>query len=114
MVKTEKHSVTYERGNSPYDLDEGTLVSAHTHSSRLQTIETTTVSCELCVHCDGKQAVILVVQLWCFKLAVLIEVHIICCSWWVTVLMNNPFKARFRFLHATHTWMLSVPILVVV
>ncbi|CAG5125863.1 unnamed protein product, partial [Candidula unifasciata] len=46
LVKTETRSVTYERDNSPYDLDDGELVSAHSHSSRMQTVETTTYQTE--------------------------------------------------------------------
>ncbi len=45
LVKTEKRTVTYESGGSKHDdLDPGILVSAQSHSSRTQTIETTTVS----------------------------------------------------------------------
>ena len=45
LVKTEKRTVTYEsEANKHDDLDPGILVSAQSHSSRTQTIETTTVS----------------------------------------------------------------------
>ncbi len=45
LVKTEKRTVTYESGGNKDDnLDPGILVSAQSHSSRSQTIETTTVS----------------------------------------------------------------------
>lgn len=45
IVKTETRTVTYEREGFPFDSEEGgVLVSASSHSTRMQTIETTTVS----------------------------------------------------------------------
>ncbi|KAK3783136.1 hypothetical protein RRG08_046931 [Elysia crispata] len=47
LVKTETRTVTYERGDrSEDDWDTGLLVSAQSHSSKLQTIETTTYKTE--------------------------------------------------------------------
>ena len=45
LVKTEKRTVTYESEPGAGGRDDlGTLVSSQAHSSRTQTIETTTVS----------------------------------------------------------------------
>uniref|UniRef100_A0A2C9JYE1 FERM domain-containing protein n=2 Tax=Biomphalaria glabrata TaxID=6526 RepID=A0A2C9JYE1_BIOGL len=46
LVKTEIRTVKYEHDNCPPDLEDGILVSAHSHSSRLQTIETVTYRTE--------------------------------------------------------------------
>ncbi|GFN97339.1 protein 4.1 homolog [Plakobranchus ocellatus] len=47
LVKTETRTVTYERGDrSEDDWDPGLLVSAQSHTSKLQTIETTTYKTE--------------------------------------------------------------------
>ncbi|XP_059167298.1 mesocentin-like isoform X2 [Physella acuta] len=46
LVKTETRTVTYERNNFLPDLDDGILVSAQSHSTKLQTIETTTYKTE--------------------------------------------------------------------
>ncbi|XP_076440887.1 uncharacterized protein LOC143280176 isoform X3 [Babylonia areolata] len=47
LVKTETRTVTYEREGFPFDSEEdGVLVSARSHSTRMQTIETTTYKTE--------------------------------------------------------------------
>lgn len=45
IVKTETRTVTYEREGFPLlDSEDGVLVSSRSHSTKMQTIETTTVS----------------------------------------------------------------------
>lgn len=44
-VKTKTQTVTYEKDGYPYETEDGILISSQSHSTRTQTIETTTVSC---------------------------------------------------------------------
>ncbi|KAK7501055.1 hypothetical protein BaRGS_00007540 [Batillaria attramentaria] len=46
IVKTETRTVTYEREGFPFDSEDGVLVSARSHSTKMQTIETTTYKTE--------------------------------------------------------------------
>lgn len=44
FVKTKTQTVTYEKDGYPYETEDGILISSQSHSTRSQTIETTTVS----------------------------------------------------------------------
>ena len=49
-VKTKTQTVTYEKDGYPYETEDGILISSQSHSTRTQTIETTTYKTEK----DGK------------------------------------------------------------
>lgn len=44
IVKTQTRTVTYEKDGFPIEIEDGILISSQSHSTRTQTIETTTVS----------------------------------------------------------------------
>lgn len=44
IVKTQTRTVTYEKDGFPVVIEDGILISSQSHSTRTQTIETTTVS----------------------------------------------------------------------
>ncbi|CAC5384934.1 Band 4.1-like protein 3,Protein 4.1,Erythroid protein 4.1,Protein 4.1 homolog,FERM, ARHGEF and pleckstrin domain-containing protein 1,Band 4.1-like protein 2,Band 4.1-like protein 1,Cytoskeletal protein 4.1 [Mytilus coruscus] len=50
FVKTKTQTVTYEKDGNPYETEDGILISSQSHSTRTQTIETTTYKTEK----DGK------------------------------------------------------------
>ncbi|XP_071179526.1 protein 4.1 homolog isoform X11 [Mytilus edulis] len=50
FVKTKTQTVTYEKDGYPYETEDGILISSQSHSTRSQTIETTTYKTEK----DGK------------------------------------------------------------
>lgn len=44
IVETKTHKVTYEKDGVPYEMEDSILVSAHSITTKTQTIDTTTVS----------------------------------------------------------------------
>ena len=50
IVETKTHTVTYEKDGVPFEMEDSILISAHSVTTKSQTIDTTTVSCILLMH----------------------------------------------------------------
>ena len=51
IVETKTHKVTYEKDGIPYETEDSVLVSAHSVTTKSQTIDTTTVSKNGMINC---------------------------------------------------------------